>query len=40
MDMVVEREVVIEIKAVERLMPIHDAQILLTCVSAGCGSDS
>jgi GxxExxY protein len=25
---VVEKEVVVEIKAVERLMPIHDAQVL------------
>jgi GxxExxY protein len=28
MDIVAENELVIEIKAVERLLPIHDAQIL------------
>jgi GxxExxY protein len=28
MDLVVEDEIVVEIKAVERLMPIHDAQLL------------
>jgi GxxExxY protein len=28
MDLVVESEIVIEIKAVERLLPIHDAQML------------
>jgi GxxExxY protein len=28
MDIVVEEELVVEIKAVERLMPIHDAQML------------
>jgi GxxExxY protein len=28
MDVVVEEELVVEIKAVERLMPIHDAQML------------
>jgi GxxExxY protein len=28
MDIVVENELVIEIKAVERLLPIHDAQML------------
>ncbi|MGO8915009.1 MAG: GxxExxY protein [Stellaceae bacterium] len=28
MDIVVERELLIEVKAVERLMPIHEAQIL------------
>jgi GxxExxY protein len=28
MDLVVQQEVIIEIKAVERLMPIHEAQVL------------
>ena len=28
MDIVVERELVVEVKAVERLMPIHEAQML------------
>ena len=28
MDLVVQRDVIIEIKAVERLMPIHEAQVL------------
>lgn len=28
LDVVVEKEVIVEIKAVERLMPIHDAQVL------------
>jgi GxxExxY protein len=28
LDIVVQRELIIEIKAVEQLMPIHDAQIL------------
>jgi GxxExxY protein len=28
MDIVVEQEIIVEIKAVERLMPIHDAQML------------
>jgi GxxExxY protein len=28
MDIVVEREVIIEIKSLERLLPIHDAQVL------------
>jgi GxxExxY protein len=28
MDLVVEDEIVVEVKAVERLMPIHDAQLL------------
>lgn len=28
LDIVVEKEVVVEIKAVERLVPIHDAQVL------------
>ncbi len=27
-DLVVERELIVEIKAVERLLPLHDAQIL------------
>lgn len=28
MDLVVENDVVVEIKAVERLIPVHDAQLL------------
>jgi GxxExxY protein len=28
MDIVVEQSVIVEIKAVERLIPIHDAQVL------------
>lgn len=28
MDMVLEREVIVEIKAVERLIPVHEAQLL------------
>lgn len=28
MDLVVEREVIVEIKAVERLIPVHEAQLL------------
>jgi GxxExxY protein len=28
MDLVIQRELIIEIKAVERLMPIHEAQVL------------
>ena len=28
MDIVVERELIVEVKSVERLMPIHDAQLL------------
>jgi len=28
MDIVVERELIIEIKAVERILPIHEAQML------------
>jgi GxxExxY protein len=28
MDIVAERELIIEVKAVERLLPIHDAQML------------
>jgi GxxExxY protein len=28
MDIVVENEVIVEIKAVEKLIPIHDAQLL------------
>ena len=35
LDIVVQRELMIEIKAVEQLMPIHDKQILPTFASAG-----
>lgn len=28
MDVVVERELIVEVKSVERLLPIHDAQVL------------
>lgn len=35
-DMVVENKVVIELKAVERLMPVHDAQLLTRLRLTGC----
>jgi GxxExxY protein len=36
MDFVVENELVIEIKAIERLMPIHEAQMLTYLRLSGC----
>jgi GxxExxY protein len=36
MDLVVQRELIIEIKAVERLMPIHEAQVLTYLRLSGC----
>ncbi len=36
MDIVAENELVIEIKAVERLLPIHDAQMLTYLRLSGC----
>lgn len=36
LDLVVERQVIIEIKSVERLMPIHDAQVLTYLRLSGC----
>jgi GxxExxY protein len=36
LDIVAEREVIIEIKSVERLLPIHDAQILTYLRLSGC----
>jgi GxxExxY protein len=37
LDIVVEREVILEIKAIERFQPIHDAQILSYLRLSGCG---
>jgi GxxExxY protein len=36
LDLVVERQVIIEIKSVERLLPIHDAQVLTYLRLSGC----
>ncbi len=36
MDIVVEKRVVIEIKAIDRLLPIHDAQIMSYLRLSGC----
>lgn len=38
MDVVVEGQVVVEIKAVERLMPIHEAQVLTYMKLSGIGT--
>ena len=35
LDMVVEEKVILELKSVERLLPIHEAQILSCLKSAG-----
>jgi GxxExxY protein len=36
-DVAVEGRLILELKSVERLMPIHDAQCSPTCASAECG---
>jgi GxxExxY protein len=36
MDIVIERELIVEIKAVERLLPIHDAQLLTYLRLSSC----
>ena len=36
MDLVVQQELIIEIKAVEKLMPIHEAQVLTYLRLSGC----
>ena len=36
MDLVVEQELIVEIKAVERLLPLHEAQMLTYLRLSGC----
>ncbi len=33
LDVVVEKQVLLELKAIERLLPIHEAQVVTTCAS-------